>query len=155
MKYLILFLSLILISITLKAQENTAKKPDVNIKVNREFDKNGNVLKYDSTYTWSWSGNTNISNFDSLSSKFPDMIKYKWFSGVEPFANNFNFSDTIINGFDNNFDDFEKQMFEMFEKQQNVFNEMFKQFENNNLPNIENKEQSLPKNKEDSKKIDL
>lgn len=35
------------------AQKN---EPKIHIDVKKEYDDNGNVIRYDSTYSWSWSG---------------------------------------------------------------------------------------------------
>jgi hypothetical protein len=37
------------------ADNNRTNKPQENIKVNREYDKNGNLISYDSTYSYSYS----------------------------------------------------------------------------------------------------
>jgi hypothetical protein len=52
-------------------QDNPAKengnKPKVDIKVNKETDKDGNITRYDSTYSWSWSSDGNTpENVDSV-----------------------------------------------------------------------------------------
>ena len=41
---------------------NAEKKPEISWKVNKEYDENGNLIRYDSVYTWSLS-----EGFDSLS----------------------------------------------------------------------------------------
>lgn len=41
--------------------ENFVTKPEVRWEVNKETDENGNVVRYDSTYTWSWSDNDGAS----------------------------------------------------------------------------------------------
>lgn len=58
----ILVLAVCLPAVTLSAQNNNNKsnkdnQPKVNINVHRKYDKNGNEVGYDSTYTWSWSSN--------------------------------------------------------------------------------------------------
>lgn len=53
----------------INAQEVTKKpnKPDVKIKVNKQFDDKGNVTRYDSTYSYSWSGNGQMpTDVDSI-----------------------------------------------------------------------------------------
>lgn len=42
----------------LKAQPDSVSvtKPQTNIKVNKEFDKDGNLIRYDSTYSYYYSG---------------------------------------------------------------------------------------------------
>ena len=68
-----------------KENKNTAQtdqlegiQPKVDVKVNKEFDKNGNLIRYDSTYVWSYTNATGDSvevNIDSL------MSEYKPFMG--------------------------------------------------------------------------
>lgn len=45
-------------------------KPDVKINVNKEYDNNGNISKYDSSYSWSYSSSGNAVNIDSLMKSF-------------------------------------------------------------------------------------
>jgi hypothetical protein len=85
---------------SMMAQKSNSKTtaPKEDIKVNREYDENGNLIKFDSLYSYSWSGDTLL--LDSIHpSNFPD-----------PFGNNFNFlSDSsffelpFIQGFDQHF----------------------------------------------------
>ncbi len=67
------FLCSFIILNPLFGQENDEQdsKPEVRIDVNKEYDENGNVVGYDSTYKWFWSGKeiTNM-NFDSIFEKF-------------------------------------------------------------------------------------
>jgi len=53
----VLFLLMVLGSCTYaqKEQKNKVINPKVDIKVNKEYDKNGNLIKYDSTYSIFWS----------------------------------------------------------------------------------------------------
>ena len=41
----------------LQAQEKQTK-PEEKTIVNKEFDEDGNLIKYDSTFVWSWSGDS-------------------------------------------------------------------------------------------------
>ena len=61
------------------AQEvNKSNKPDVKIKVNKEFDNKGNVTRYDSTYSYSWSGNGQPpADADSIIKRY----SHKFYSG--------------------------------------------------------------------------
>lgn len=53
-----------------ESDEKTKNDPDVQIDVNKEYDEHGNVIGYDSTYTWCWHGN-NFSKFhDSVYGHF-------------------------------------------------------------------------------------
>jgi hypothetical protein len=67
------------------------KNPKVNIKVNKQTDKNGNVTRYDSTYVWSWSGNENVpENMDSLiSSMHKRFFKNDFFDKDSLFSKQF------------------------------------------------------------------
>lgn len=48
---------------------NTENQPKVHINVNKQFDENGNVVRYDSTYSWSWTNmDENVS--DSILNRF-------------------------------------------------------------------------------------
>lgn len=52
-------------------EDQNSNKPEVKIDVQKEFDEQGNVIGYDSTYSWYWSGKeiTNM-NFDSIFESF-------------------------------------------------------------------------------------
>jgi len=82
MKRCILLLALIFgFHCSMMAQKSKSKPtaPKEDIKVNREFDENGNLIKFDSIYSYSWSGDTLL--LDSIHpGNFPDH-----------FGNNFNF----------------------------------------------------------------
>ena len=70
-------------------------KPDIKWDVQRHFDENGNLLRYDSTYSWSWSNkNFNKTDLDSLFERF----------GEFPFPGEF-LGQEFFEGFDG-FDDF-------------------------------------------------
>lgn len=89
-----LALSLFLVSCngqTEKDENKTKKdtiKPSENIKVNKEYDEEGNLVRYDSTYTSFYS---NIENdtirADSIFSSFMDI-----FNNSYPFSNKFYFN---------------------------------------------------------------
>lgn len=91
------FMNLCLI-VSLLAQNSDKKQklPKENSKVTREYDENGNLTKYDSVYTYSWSGDTTM--LKSFSPKdFPKL-----------FGENFGFfPDSTLNG-NSFFDDFDQ-----------------------------------------------
>jgi hypothetical protein len=62
------FLTFLLSSLYVDAQApDTLKGPVVNITVNKETDDQGNIIRYDSTYTWFWSsGDTLLPQDDTL-----------------------------------------------------------------------------------------
>ncbi len=48
------------------AQEpDTLKGPEIHIRVNKETDDQGNVIRYDSTYTWFWSSGDTLAGDDT------------------------------------------------------------------------------------------
>lgn len=97
-------------------QPQNPSEPKVDIKVNREYDENGNVIRYDSTYTSTWSspgfsgtlpdslfrfdngfGNFSMFDLDSLfhqfdlmmpGTMFPDSMIFNdpFFQGNDPFG---------------------------------------------------------------------
>ena len=97
---LLLFMTICLI-INLPAQKPIKKSnsPKENSTVKREYDDKGNLIKFDSTYTYSWSNDTSL--LDSVSpDDFPNI-----------FGNHFGFfSDSTIMG--NSFPDEFDQMFD-------------------------------------------
>ena len=75
-----LTLLLILIPATGSAQEDTEKeerKPEIKWDVQKHFDENGNLLRFDSTYSWSWSNHDFTStDLDSLFEKIFGDFKF-------------------------------------------------------------------------------
>lgn len=84
-KILILFTLLALIVVFIKPEirakglikhnkpDTTLVNPKVDIKVNKEFDRNGNIIRYDSTYTYIYTypnGNKETINIDSIFNSF-------------------------------------------------------------------------------------
>jgi len=47
-----------LISQAQKEKDTFPEQPDEQISVHREYDENGNLIRYDSTYTFEWHGDT-------------------------------------------------------------------------------------------------
>ena len=134
--------------------------PQENIEVRTETDENGNIISYDSSYSWSYygdgSGSFNIdSMFGGFSFQFPDDD----FFNMDPF---FNFSfgvDTnaqYYDPFQNNFD----QLFEMMEQHQRMMEEMFNTMpgfdnfdENEAVPPVEEDKTTTPESEQ--KNLDL
>ena len=69
---IVLIIGIILSNEGIIAQKNTKEnKPNVNITVNKKTDKDGNITQYDSTYSYSWSGNSqNPKEMDSIFQNF-------------------------------------------------------------------------------------
>ncbi|MDN3618440.1 hypothetical protein QWY81_03090 [Polaribacter undariae] len=97
-KYILLFM-VCLLSISCKGQANETKKvekennktdiveePKGTWKVDKEFDENGNLIRYDSVYSWSSNdklGDLSMSDKDSLMQSF----KSRFFSNYSGFEN--------------------------------------------------------------------
>ncbi|UMB60747.1 hypothetical protein MHL31_00705 [Lutibacter sp. A80] len=69
-----------------KNENNLNDQPKGSWKVNKEFDENGNLIKYDSIYSWS-----STKNFDNLSSVNKDSLiqsfKSRFFKNYSGFKN--------------------------------------------------------------------
>jgi hypothetical protein len=100
MKKYLIFLSIALcFSINLRAQKNDQKpnSPKEDIKVSREYDEHGNLIKFDSVYSYNWSGDSTLmksfspENFPDLFGNhfgnFPDSAFFgdSFFGGFDPF----------------------------------------------------------------------
>ncbi len=103
------------------SHNNKTNKPQVRIKVKKVYDKNGNIIRYDSTYTWiydSQNGKNNIS-VDSLMSHFmPFFRKNLPGSLSQVFGNpdiDLNDSVMMIDFFNNDhfFNRWQKEVFDM------------------------------------------
>lgn len=78
-----------------KNNQNMAKEPKGNWKVNREFDEQGNLIRYDSIYSWSSSEYAEKLNrmdrdslFSSFKSRFSHHFSYFDQSGLIDFLEN-------------------------------------------------------------------
>lgn len=99
MKKYILLVMVALLSFSCKGQENESKKnekeknktsiveePKGTWKVDKEFDENGNLIRYDSIYSWSSNDkfdNLSLSDKDSLMQSF----KSRFFTNFSRFEN--------------------------------------------------------------------
>ncbi|WP_127343971.1 hypothetical protein [Ancylomarina longa] len=66
-KFAPLVLVLLIPCLGFSQTKNKTNSPNENIKVKKEFDKNGNLIRYDSTYVYSWSSDSS-KNFIADSS---------------------------------------------------------------------------------------
>jgi hypothetical protein len=60
-------------------KDSKSNSPKEDIKVNREYDEQGNLIKFDSTYTYNWSGDTTLVNSmstEDLNRFFDDHFKF-------------------------------------------------------------------------------
>ena len=74
-------------------------KPKVDIKVNKVYDDNGNLVRYDSTYVWTYSnveGDSVTINADTLLSKFKPLFNDRFPDFKTPGFNDFIFNDSTF-----------------------------------------------------------
>jgi len=105
--FVLIIASLFLISNKLKAQDKKEENPKVEIKVNKEKDDKGNIIRFDSTYSYSWhSENMNQESMDSIfkefkmNSHFKDFFKNDFFGSDFLDHDFFPRRDSILSGFD-------------------------------------------------------
>ncbi|HEY4787824.1 MAG TPA: hypothetical protein VIH57_17330 [Bacteroidales bacterium] len=107
-----------------------SNQPQVNVKVDKQRDKNGNIIRYDSTYTWSWNGNGNIpenvdSMMKSMHSRFAKGFKFNdKSSGIS--NDFFNDSAFIGDNFEGMFDKDFGNLDKMLSEQQKMMQKYFK-----------------------------
>jgi hypothetical protein len=80
-----------------KGSKLTTDQPQTNIKVNKQYDKNGNIIKYDSTYSYYYSNvKKDTSLRDSIFRKFKNQFNNRYFFSKDPFFNDFFFQDSLL-----------------------------------------------------------
>lgn len=133
--------------------EDSLKKnePKVDVKVNKKYDENGNLIAYDSSYSIIYSSpGTDIQYFnldnDSVISKLRNQMK----------INNFFENDTIFDNFSgfgfNHNDFFNLDPFENMRKMQDMLKEMFPDFRQDTLL-IDPQKNQIPVNKDKPKNM--
>ncbi|MGE0020528.1 MAG: hypothetical protein AB7S72_12730 [Draconibacterium sp.] len=126
MKRLLLIALILTTGFTFALAQEKATKPEEKSIVNKEFDEDGNLIKYDSTFVWSWSGDSafqfnfpmngffagkDFPGFDEsmMDSVFSNHFNNQFFN-FEPFEN-----DEFFGQFENQFSDSAfSQHFEFF-----------------------------------------
>ncbi|MEW4922607.1 hypothetical protein [Algibacter sp. 2305UL17-15] len=112
-----------------KTEEN-AIKPDENITVNKEYDEFGNLKRYDSIYSYSYSSEGKLS--DSIKMQFQKHFKshsffddsfFDNFFGRDSITGSFNSKNFFHDGFMNQNDQIEQMMKRMDSIQQLFFNQ--------------------------------
>ncbi|MBA2612102.1 MAG: hypothetical protein H0U95_09030 [Bacteroidetes bacterium] len=104
------------------SDETNSNVPKKGFKVNKEFDKNGNLIRYDSTYSYYYSNIKNNSNMsDSIFSKFRDQFQNQYPFANKPFFDNFFFQDTLLK-----YDFYKRDFFsERFKRDMNNMDKLF------------------------------
>jgi len=111
--------------ITDNVTKNGKNNPKTDIKVNKEYDDQGNLIRYDSTYSYSYSNMDNDTIFnDSIFNIVRSHYIDHFLSSDDPFFKDFLFQDSVMNEnfFDDNF--FEKRFKENMRQMDNLFQEM-------------------------------
>lgn len=120
--FFFILLSTIILSKNLNAQNNQESisdpqktKPQIKVDVNKEVDEYGNIIRYDSTYSYFYSDSAfNVSSFDSL---FNNQLNGFTFEFGDSFFNDMTYPlwDSINKNsnqhFDHFFEDFENNSF--------------------------------------------
>jgi hypothetical protein len=139
-----------------QSNEKNQNNPDIHITVNKQTDKNGNITKYDSTYSYSysWSGTDNIpKNADSIIQKLKQKFSFGFEESFNPFgdstflfSNGINDPDSIFSGnFGIPFNVFSDKQFEKIMKEHEaLIEQFFKQNPFNNEPVFKIPDNTLP-----------
>jgi hypothetical protein len=80
-----------------KIAGDTLTQPRTNIKVKKQYDQNGNMIGYDSTYSSFYSnikGNTTVR--DSIFNQFKNRFNENYFFSNEPYFKDFFFVDSLL-----------------------------------------------------------
>jgi len=99
--------------------------PKEEIQVNKEYDKDGNLIRYDSTYTYFYSNieNDTIAE-DSIFNNFRNMFESKYPFSNKPYFNDLFFEDSLMN-YDFYKEDFFFERFKQnMEQNEKLFQEM-------------------------------
>lgn len=111
-------------------KEQTGNKPNVNIRINKQIDKDGNITSYDSTYSYSWSSNEDDSTtIDSIFNTFGNRFNHSFFNTL-PDTNNLKAFMYPSFMFDNNAN-MQRDIFDEMEKMMQNQEALMKQFFNN------------------------
>lgn len=101
-----IFISVTLILNSCNGQEKELKSdklgalknaPKEDVKVNKEYDEDGNLIKYDSTYTYFYSNieNDSIAE-DSIFTNFKNMFELQYPFSYKPYFNDLFFEDSLM-----------------------------------------------------------
>ena len=122
----------------LQTQKDSLHKPKGNWTVNKEVDENGNIIRYDSIYSWSSSENIKGMDSDSIFNQVQSMMQKRFSMLQSPHLNGFSKHDSIMkqffsddffkgdffsNGMHSGFPNMNAIMEQMKAMRQNFFNE--------------------------------
>lgn len=100
--------------------------PQKNIVVNKEYDEKGNLIKYDSTYSYYYSNVKEDSHLrDSIFQNFTDHFNQNYSFSKHPYFEDFFFQDTLLN-----YDFYKKDFFyERFKNNMSRMDSLFKEMD--------------------------
>jgi hypothetical protein len=105
-------------------------KPKHNYSVNKTYDKEGNLIAYDSTYTYSYSTFEDDTLMpDTLLNSFRKQFNESYFFSEDPFFSDFYFDDSFMPNdfFTRRFRENMRQMDALFQGMDSIKNEFFRQ----------------------------
>jgi hypothetical protein len=133
-----------------KTSNEAKNKPQTNIKVNKEYDNKGNMIRYDSTYSWSYSSDgTNAEISDSMMNEIKSHFNQEisiddFFSDALPQGDSVSNKNSDLNAF------FASRFRQNMEQMDKLFSEMDstrnKELHSRIVPE-KKKSQSIPKKK--------
>lgn len=99
--------------------------PQEDVKVNKEYDEDGNLIRYDSTYTYFYSSikNDTIAE-DSIFDNFKRMFDLRYPFSYRPYFNDLFFEDSLMKYDFYKQDFFTKRFLQNMEKTEKMFQEM-------------------------------
>ena len=76
---------------------NKGTNPQTSIKVDKKYDSKGNLINYDSTYSYYYSNiKDNKGLEDSIFANFKNQFNNKYFFSTNPYFNDFFFQDSLL-----------------------------------------------------------
>lgn len=107
---------------TNKIKKESINQPQTEVKVNKEYDENGNVVKYDSTYSYYYSNiDRNSLLEDSIMLIFKNHFNQSFGFSSHPFFDDFFFQDSLMQ-----YDFYNNDFFiERFRQNQARMNDLF------------------------------
>lgn len=133
MKKYLLFIILLFLTTSCNAQNKIDRKtehentiePKENIIVNKEYDENGNLIRFDSTYSYFYSNLDSNSTLEGNAFKYFQEDFFNSFPNIQkPLLDDMFFEDSLLT-YDFYKNDFFSKRFEMnWEKYNDIFKEM-------------------------------
>ena len=108
-------------------KEDSLDKPRTDVKVNRQYDDKGNIVRFDSTYSYFYSspkGSMHLRN-DSVFSSFRSFFEKRYLNLMDRHNNNIFFNDSLFK-YDFFNDDYFQKRFELNNK---MFENMYQQMD--------------------------